>query len=63
MRRHQGGGPSRNFVNIIVNSKDMKLEDKLKILEYTADECFVKDDNLLYLECKQGIKELNDYRS
>ena len=47
-----------NFISIIANSADLKLEDKIKILEYTADEMYCQDNNLMYLECKQAIKEL-----
>lgn len=58
MRRRQGA-VCNNFIEIIAKS-DLHIDDKLKILEYTADEHFIKDENLEYLECKQAIKELGN---
>lgn len=47
-----------NFVDVIANSRDLHYEQKLNILNYIADEYQCRDENLLYLECKQVIKEL-----
>lgn len=49
-----------DFVNTIANSKDLHIEQKLNILVYMADEMYCQDNNLLYLECKEAIKELHD---
>lgn len=49
-----------DFINTIANSKDLYPEQKLGILDKMADEMFCQDNNLLYLECKQAIKEIKD---
>lgn len=49
-----------DFISMIQDSLDLKLEDKIKILEYAADECYIKEETLKYLECKLAIKELRD---
>lgn len=50
------------FTQIISDSQDLKLEDKIKVLDYVANECYIKDDTFKYLECKLVIKELRDGR-
>lgn len=49
-----------DFVNTIANSKDLHIEQKLNILGYMADEMYCQDNNLLYLECKEAIRELKN---
>lgn len=49
-----------DFVNTIANSKDLHIEQKLNILAYMADEMYCQDNNLIYLECKEAIKELRE---
>ncbi len=48
-----------DFICIIANSKDLHMEQKISILQYAADEMYCRDENLLYLECKQALKELH----
>ncbi len=48
-----------SFISIIVNSIDLKLEDKIQCLEYAADDVYSRGNNLLYLEYKAAIKELH----
>jgi len=47
------------FIQIIAHSKDLHLDQKISILQYAADEMYCRDENLLYLECKQALKELH----
>lgn len=51
-----------NFISTIADSKDLHLEDKLKILQYMSDEMLAIDNTLGYLECQQILKELNERR-
>lgn len=47
-----------NFIQTIAESKDLHLEDKLKILDYVSEEMKCLGENLGYLECQQLLKEL-----
>lgn len=49
-----------NFIKDIAVSKDLHNEDKIKILEYVAEEMRCLDENLGYLECLQLLKELKN---
>lgn len=48
-----------DFANLITSSFDLKVVDKIAILEYMAERYCNNDNNLLYLEYKQTIKELH----
>jgi hypothetical protein len=50
------------FFNLVANSKDLHYEDKLKVLEFAANEFLRQDDNLCYLETRYLMKELYDER-
>lgn len=49
-----------DFLKTIGNSTDLPLEQKINILNYMADEMYCQDNNLLFLECKQILKELKN---
>jgi len=48
------------FIDFILNSPDLRVKDKIGILEHSADEYFLHDHNLLFLECKLALKELHE---
>jgi hypothetical protein len=58
--RHQQETAYADFINSIRHSRDLPLAQKLHVLNYVADEMYVQDNNLLFLECKQALKELSD---
>jgi len=60
--RHQQSKALSSFVGLVLNVLDLSDEDKIGILGYVADEAYLEDNNLLYLECKQAIKELTNER-
>ncbi len=58
MAQNQVNDAYAYFIHRIATSKDLPMEQKIKILEYSADEYFIKDRTLMYLECKSLIKDL-----
>lgn len=51
------------FLEFLRTNIDLDFKDKIGILEYCADEYFVQDENLLFLECKLLLKELHDLQA
>lgn len=47
------------FIPHILSLTGLDIHDKLGILEYAANEMFIKGDNLRMLEYKSAIKELH----
>ena len=50
------------FLEFVIGSQDIKLEDKINIMIYYADEFYIKDDTLRYLECMSIVNELKKQR-
>lgn len=51
---------AEKFLDFIKNNQDLPIKQKISILDYCADELFLRDENLLYLECKLVLKELRE---
>lgn len=48
-----------SFISIVMNM-DYPIEGKIEILEYTADEYWLQNKNLQYLELKDAINNLKN---
>ncbi|MGH7974849.1 MAG: hypothetical protein ACREBR_04940 [bacterium] len=57
-RQTKPSGEFGFFLDFIIKRTSLATKDKIEILEYYADEYYIRGDNLHYLEVKAIIKDL-----